>query len=109
MLTATEKARAQKFTSGMDEQTADAMTQLFIITKPGDNKDADELIAAAHQKDPSVSTSVANYLKQFGLVKANGSIPKAIAASIREAVRMQFLTIGSSPAPTCQPSSPAHE
>ena len=110
MLTATEDARVSKFTADMDSTTASAMRNLFIITKPGENEPASALIQAAHQHERKIGGGFKDYLKPYGLVNSDGSIPQGIKRAIRKAVAHGFLVIkgitdpGLKPDPKLYPS-----
>jgi len=98
-LTATENVRICNFSHrfGLDDITAEAMFNLFGITKSGKNDAASALITAAYETSSQLCDSAIAYLKPLGLVSSNGSIAKDIRNAIKKAVEENFLVIDSSP------------
>lgn len=103
MLTATETARVQNFTAGMDAETAAAIMALFTITKPGCDEATYDLMNAAHTEGQKVSAATTIAYAPFGLVLQNGSIPAAIKSAVRKAVAQCYLTMHGPEDPALKP------
>ena len=93
MLTATEDARVKKFVADMDEDTANAMYDLFLITKPGCAPEAYDLMYVAHDYKEKASDHAIALFAQYGLVDYNGVMPKDVKTAIKKAVSMSFLAM----------------
>jgi len=98
-LTATENVRICNFSHrfGLDDVTAEAMFNLFGITKGGKNDIASALITASYETGTQLCESAIAYLKPLGLVRDNGSIAKNIRNAIIKAVEEKFLIIDNGP------------
>ena len=102
MLTATEKQRVKNFTSNMDDDTAEAMFNLFEITKPGCTPFTNDLCIAAHTGEP-LPTNVVGAFFQYRLVNKNGTIPKPVRQAIKKAVAESYLVIHNTGDPALRP------
>ncbi|MCB1721119.1 MAG: hypothetical protein H6859_11040 [Rhodospirillales bacterium] len=103
MLTGPEKSRVKKFTVGMDENTANAMLNLFILTKPGCDAAAGDLMMAAHGHYPRVCASTIGAYQPYGLVRADGSIPAPVKLAIQKAVAQNYLVMHGPKNPVLKP------
>lgn len=105
MLSAVEEIRVENFSRNFDRKTAEAMRNLFIITKPGENKPASILIEAAHEQSHKLSGANLNYLEPLGLVFSDGSIPHTVKRAIRKAVTQGYLVMKGFADPNPKPST----
>ena len=104
MLTGPEKSRVKKFTAGMDESTANAMLNLFILTKPGCDAAASDLMMAAHGHYPRVCTGTISAYRPYVLVGTDGSIPAPVKLAIRKAIAQNYLVMHGPNIPTPKPN-----
>ncbi|MCC6598177.1 MAG: hypothetical protein IT559_05270 [Alphaproteobacteria bacterium] len=103
MLSATETARVKKFVAGMDEKTAQAMSRLFELTKPGCSEAAYELMAIAHDQNMCASDRVISNFATHGLINRSGSMPRPVASAIRKAVAEHYLAMRAFVHPVLKP------
>lgn len=91
-MTGPERVRFQKFSFEMDDETTEAMKNLFEYTKEGCNPFAYELFESVHF-GTMLSDGAIVAFEPMGLCAKNGYISSRIEDAIKKAVALNYLVM----------------